>query len=132
MGHETILYLSDQATSSNSVSAALKAAGYEVVKTSSSREAIALLYIMQSVAGVVVNHRARQQTSFDVVRGLRSICTDVPIILLCRNQIDSLPPSVDGCVSAGQPLENLASAVRRLLNARSTGRGPCASSQHAA
>lgn len=90
MARETILYFSDQANSSNSVSGALKAAGYEVLKTNSSTEAIALLYIMQSVVRVVLNHRARQHTSFDVAQSMGSICPDIPIIFLCRGQIDTL------------------------------------------
>jgi CheY-like chemotaxis protein len=114
MKHETILYLSDQATSSDSVFAALETTGYEVVSTNSSTQAIALLYIMHSVAAVVLHHRAREQTSFDVARSLRAIHPDVPIVLLCRDQIDRLPPCVDACVSTEQPLEKLASAVRSL------------------
>ena len=41
MTNETILYLSDQATNSNSVLAALKATGCEVVSTNSAAQAIA-------------------------------------------------------------------------------------------
>jgi DNA-binding NarL/FixJ family response regulator len=115
---ETILYISDQATNSNPVLAALKATDYEVVRTNSPTQGIALLFIMHSVAAVVLNQRAREQTGFDVVRSLRAIRPDVPIVLLGCDQIDLLPSRVDACVSTGQPLEKLASAVRRLLAAR--------------
>ena len=118
MAFETILCISDWATSSNSALAALKATGYEVVSAKSSTQAIALLFIMHSVAAVVLSQRAREQTSFDVVRSLRAIRPDVPIVLLGCDQIDLLPSRVDACVSTGQPLEKLASAVRRLLTAR--------------
>jgi DNA-binding NtrC family response regulator len=84
MERGTILYISDQPTSSNSVSAALKTAGYEVVSTNSPTQAIALLFLMRSVAAVVLNQWAREQSSFDVARRLRAIRPDVPIILLCR------------------------------------------------
>ena len=97
MKHETILYLSDQATSSDSVFAALETTGYEVVSTNSSTQAIALLYIMHSVAAVVLHHRAREQTSFDVARSLRAIHPDVPIVLLCRDQIRPLA-AMRGCL----------------------------------
>jgi voltage-gated potassium channel Kch len=52
--HETILYISDHATNSDSVIIELEATGYDVVSTDSSTEGIALLYLMHSVAGVVL------------------------------------------------------------------------------
>ena len=115
MEHETILYLSDQATSSNSISAALSAVGYEVVSTNSPTQATALLFVMHSVAGVVLNQRAAEQAIFDVARSLRAIRPDVPIVLLCRDRIEPLPSTVEACVSIRQPLENLTVAVRRLF-----------------
>ena len=115
MTDETILYLSDQAANSNSVLAALKAAGYEVVSTNSATQAIALLYVLHRVAGVVLNRRARERAKFDVARSLRAIRSDVPIVLLCGDQINCLPSSVDACVDTRQPLEKLAAAPRRLL-----------------
>ncbi len=115
MTDETILYLSDQAANSNSVLAALKAAGYEVVSTNSATQAIALLYVLHRVAGVVLNRRARERAKFDIARSLRAIRSDVPIVLLCGDQINRLPSSVDACVDTRQPLEKLAAALRRLL-----------------
>jgi DNA-binding NtrC family response regulator len=119
MTNETILYLSDQATNSNSVLAALKATGYEVVSTNSATQAIALLYVLHTVAGVILNRRAREQNRIDVPRSLRAIRPDVPIVLLCGDQINRLPSSVDGCVDTAQPLEKVIAAVRRLLTAKS-------------
>ncbi len=115
--HNTILYISDRANSSDWVLAALKEKGCEVVSTNSPTEGVALLYIMHSVAAVVLKNRAREQASFDVAQSLRKIRPDVPIMLLCGDQIDPLPTCVDGCVTTGQSLENLISAVRRLLTA---------------
>ena len=116
---DTILYVSDRATGSDSISAALKAHGYEVVTTDSSTQAIALLFIMRVVAGIVLNHRGGEHTTFDVVRSLRALRPHVPIVWLCGNQIDHLPPCVDACVNTGQPLEELASEVERLLTPES-------------
>jgi DNA-binding NtrC family response regulator len=118
MDRETILYLSDQATSGDPALAALEAAGYEVASTNGSTQAIALLFLMRSVAAVVLHCRAREHASFDVVRSLRAIRPGVPIVQLGCDRIDLLPSRVDACVSTGQPLEKLASAVRRLLTAR--------------
>jgi CheY-like chemotaxis protein len=119
MTGETILYISDQVTNSNSVSAAFNAAGYEVVSTNSATEAMALLYVLHTVAGVVLNLQAGEQTRFDVARSLRAIHPDVPIILLCRYQIDRLPSCVDACVRTSQSLEKLTSEVQSLLTAHS-------------
>ena len=110
-----ILCISDQPATSNSVSAALNAAGYDVVSTNSPAQAIALLFLMHSVAAVVLNQRAREQTSFDSTCRLRAIRRDVPIILLCRDQMDHLPSCVDACLNDEQPLEKLTCALRRLL-----------------
>jgi CheY-like chemotaxis protein len=118
MTGETILYLVDQATNSKSVLAALQATGYEVVSTNSATQAIALLYILHRVAGVVLNRQARERNTSDVARSLRRIRPDVPIVLLCSDQINRLPSSVDACVDTGQPLEKLTAAVRRLLVAK--------------
>ena len=118
MTDETILYVSDQTANNNSVLAALKAAGYEVVSTNSATQAIALLYVLHTVAGVVLNHRARERAKFDIAGSLRAIRSDVPIVLLCDDQITRLPSSEDACVDTGQPLEKLAAAVRRLLAAK--------------
>lgn len=58
MTDESILYVSEQTPSNNSILAALKATGYEVVSTNSATQAIALLYVLHTVAGVVLNQRA--------------------------------------------------------------------------
>src|SRR5260370_1175093 len=87
MGGDTILYISDQPPSSDSVLAALKVTSCEVVNTNST-QVIALLFLMHSVAAVVVNQKAAEQTSFDVARSLRRIRPDVPIVLLGAYQID--------------------------------------------
>lgn len=78
MKRKTILYVSDQMTSGSAVSDALQAAGYEVV-TTSTIDAVALLYILHSIAAVVL--RARDQAGLDV-RSIRAMCPEVPIVLL--------------------------------------------------
>ena len=115
---ETILYVGDQTANNDSVTAALKGTGYEVVSTNNSTQAIALLFLLHSVAGIVLNHRAKERANFDIARSLRALRSNVPIVLLCRCQIDPLPSWVDACVSTGQSLEKVAAAVRRLLVAK--------------
>jgi len=118
MTRERILYIFDSGSDSNPVLAALKAAGYEVVSTNSSMQAIALLFLLHPIAAVVLDHRATEATSVDVARSLKAVRADVPIVLVCRDQVDRLPPSVDACVSVRRPLAELTSEVRSLLTSR--------------
>jgi len=120
MASNTILYLSERATGSNSVVSALQATGCEVVSTHSSAQAIALLFLMHSVAAVVLTYQMAEPPSLDVVRSLRAIRSDVSIVLLCDDQIDCVPSGANACVktcaNTGQPLEKLTSTVRRLIS----------------
>jgi len=118
MPRETILYVSDQTTCSDSVSNSLEAAGYEVVSTKSTMQAIALLFILHPVAAAVLYSREGEQISFDVARSLRAVRPDVPIVVLCRDPIDRLPPCVNACVSTREPLANLTSRLKSLLTAK--------------
>jgi len=113
MKHNTILHISGRANSSNYVSAALKKTGCEVVSTNSPTEGVALLYIMRTVAAVVLENRARQQASFDVAHSLREIRPNVPVMLLRADRIYSPPSWNDECVST----DKLTSALQYLLNA---------------
>ena len=114
MKSETILLVSTQKTSGNSVMAAIKATGYRVVSTTST-EAIALLFIMHCAAVVVLDRAAGEKTSFELARQLRAMCHDVPIILLSPTPISPLPSQIDAYVSTAPPLANLTSAVLRAL-----------------
>ena len=118
MTRKTILYISDQATCSDSVSVALEAAGYEVVSTNSTMQAIALLFILHPVAAVVLDSREGVQSRWEVARSLKAVRADVPIVVLCRDPIDRLPPCVDACVSTREPLANLTSGLKSLLTAK--------------
>jgi len=118
MATETILYILDSGRDSKEALAALRTAGYDVVSTNSAMQAVALLFILHPIATVVLDHRAPEATSFDVARSLKAVRPDVPIILLCCDQRDRLPPSVDACVSTRQPPAELISELRRLLAAK--------------
>ena len=113
MEHNTVLYISGRANSSNSVLAVLKETGCEVVSTSSATVGVALFYAVHSVAAVVLDNRATEQASFDVTQRLREIHPNVPVMLLCGDQIDNSPSWTDRCVSA----DKLTSVLRHLLTA---------------
>lgn len=112
MERDIILHLSDRANGSNSVLAALQETGCEIVTTNCPTEGVALLYIMHSVAAVVLESQVREQASFDVAHSLRSIRPNIPIMLLCGDGIDSSPSWRNECVST----DKLTSALLHLLN----------------
>jgi hypothetical protein len=113
INHNIILHISDRAKSSNSALAALKQAGYEIVSTNDPTEAVALLYIMHSVAAVVLDNPAREHASFDVTQSLRTIRPSVPLTQLCSDQIGRYPPWADECVGT----DKLSSELQHLLTA---------------
>jgi DNA-binding NtrC family response regulator len=113
MNHNIILHISDRANASRSALAALKAAGYEIVSTNSPTEGVALLYIMHSVAAVVLDNPAREHASFDVAQSLRTICPSVPLMQLCGDQIDRYPSWADECAAR----DKLTSELQHLLTA---------------
>jgi hypothetical protein len=106
--HETILYTSDGATNSDSVITDLEANGYDVVSTDSSTKGVALLYIMHSIAAVVLHHGAEDRTWFKLAQTLRAILPSARLILLSRDPILCLPPWGDACVGTEQPLKGVA------------------------
>ncbi len=115
MAEETLLYISDHGPRSSSMLAALEAAGYDVVSTNSSTQAIALLFVMHSVIAVVVDQHSIEQPSFDLAHSLRALRPDIPIVLLCADRIDRLPPDIDLCVNIGQAPESVAFDLQRFL-----------------
>jgi len=124
MAENTILYISDHELRSSSILAALGATGYDVVSTDNSTQAIALLFVMHSVTAIVLDQHSIEEPSFDLTHSLRALRPDVPIVLLCADRIDRLPPAVDSCVNTGQGLENLEADLQRLLVERPAAVGP--------
>src|SRR5215471_5168960 len=118
MMRDTILYVSDQTAGNSSVVPAIEALGYDVVSTRRLNQAMALLFVMQRVAAVVLDLRKTEQASFDFAQKLQAIHPGVPIVLRCCEHIDDLPSWVDAYVGPGEPLEKLSSALRTLLGNR--------------
>jgi DNA-binding NtrC family response regulator len=112
---KTILYISDGGNNSNSVVAAIKETGCEVVTTNSPTEGVALLYIMGHVDAVVLESRVREHANFNVAQSLRTIRPNVPVILQCADEIDISPLSKESCVRT----DKLPSALEDCLTAES-------------
>jgi hypothetical protein len=115
MAGDTILYIFDDRLRSNSILAALEAAGNEIISTDSSAQAVALLFVMHSVTAIVLDQHSIEQSSFDLIHSFRALRPDVPIVVLCTDRIDQLPPAIDYCLHAGQPLEDIISDLQRIL-----------------
>ena len=111
--HDAIIYISGKANSRNSPLAALEETGCEVVSTNSPTVGVALLYAIRSVAAVVLANGARERVIFDLARRLGQIRPNVPVIVLCGDQIENAPSWTDRCVST----DKLAVALQHLLNA---------------
>ena len=124
MAADTILYITNHGPRSTSILAALKATGYDVVITDSSTQSVALLFVMHSVSAAVLDQQSVEQSGFDLARSFRTLCPDVPIILICADRIDRLPAAVDYCVNALQALENVTSDLQRILAKKSDAVGP--------
>jgi DNA-binding NtrC family response regulator len=113
MEHCTVLYIFDPADASNSVAAAIKKTGCEVVSTSSPTEGAALLYIMGQVAAVVLDSRVAEHAGFEVEQTLSGICPSVPVMIECGDQIDNTPTRKENCLGT----DDLRSAIEDLLTA---------------
>ena len=111
--HETILYISDRTNSSDSVLAALKETGCEVVSTDSPTVGVALFYAAHSLAAVVLDKRTREEAGFDLAQSLSQIRPQVPVIVLGGDPIDCSPSRTNKCVGTDQ----LASTLQYLLEA---------------
>ena len=114
----TILFVSDHGPQSSSILAALEATGYDVASPDRSTQAIAMLFVMNSVNAVVIDQPWTNQSSFDLTRSLRALCPEVPIIALCDGRIDPLPPEVDSCLNMRQPPEKVTSDLKCVLAER--------------
>jgi DNA-binding NtrC family response regulator len=113
MEHCTVLYIFDRTDASNSVAAAIKKTGCEVVSTSSPTEGAALLYIMGQVAAVVLDSRAAEHAGFDVEHTLSGIRPGVPVMIECGDQIDGTSTRKEKCLGP----DDLTSAIEDLLTA---------------
>src|SRR6202035_3363487 len=91
MEYNTILYIGYEENSGKSAIDELREKGYEVVSTDSPTEAVALLYVMRSVAAVVLGNEVREEAAFDLAYSLRQIRPNIPVIMMCGDQINGLP-----------------------------------------
>jgi DNA-binding NtrC family response regulator len=104
MEHQrTILYIFDGSNRDDSVLAAIKGTGCEVVSTDKPTQGVALLYILGQVSAVVLDSQVRKHANFDVEESLRNIRPRVPVVLeCCCDQIQSSLSLTESCVSTDE------------------------------
>jgi DNA-binding NtrC family response regulator len=108
----TILYIFDRSNRNNSLLAAIKETGCEVLSTDSPTQGVALLYIMRQVSAVVLDSQVKKYANFDVVESLRKLHPEVPVILKCCDQIHNSLSLTESCVST----DELPALLQHLLN----------------
>jgi hypothetical protein len=116
MMEKTILYLSGERSSTCLVTKALETTGSRVVSGNSSSQGMALLFLIKSVAAVVIDDEVRKTGDFDVACSMRAIRPQLVIILRSGSEVETLPKCFDACVNAEQPFEDITSSVGYLLN----------------
>ena len=124
MTNQRVLYIAAQGSVSDPLVAGLRFIGYDVVITSSPSQAVALLFLMYSAAGVVLSREVNEHAGFDVAQSVRTLCPQIPIILLCDGAVEAIP-AAGSCLGTGEPLEKLVETVRRALGANEVGDGRC-------
>ena len=101
-------------TESSPLLGVLQDAGYELTTTSNQSQALALLFVMKSVAAVIVDQREDDCATLDLPRHLRGLRRDVPIVLLCHEPLAQLPDYIDACVSDQEPIDRLVHVLDEL------------------
>ena len=109
----TILYVADDKAFHNAASGRLRAEGYEVVRTGSTRQAIALLFLNRKIEAVVIQPDGDGPADLKSARVLRSIRLDIPVILISGGA--AKPGFAD--MRVGEDAEELLAALRLTLDA---------------
>lgn len=94
----------------DSVALALNAAGYQVAIANTELRAVALVFLMRSFAAVIVDERQHANPSFALASRLHGIRPDVPIVVISKAAVSSVPGCVEACV-LGQELPNAMTAL---------------------
>ena len=111
----TILYVAEDKPFPTTASEALTAEQYDLVRTVSMMQAIALLFLNRKIEAVLLEPAAADSKFFDTARILRSIRPDIPVILVAESQAKS--SFADACVGK-DPQELLAALHLTLDTAR--------------
>lgn len=108
----TILYIFDRSNRNNSVLAAIKETGCEVLSADSLTQGVALLYILGQVSAVLLDSQVTKHANFDVADSLRKLRPEVPVVLKCCDQIHSSLSLTESCIST----DELPAVLQHLLN----------------
>lgn len=112
----TILYVPAEEVRDQTASAAIIATGYDVVTTAYASEAVAFLFVMRNVVGVVIDAHLDETPRLKLAQDLRSMRPHVPILLLRCTLLRPKPPWLDVCVMTTHAVGGLTSVLRSVVN----------------
>jgi hypothetical protein len=112
---ETILLIENPNTGNPSALAGLKAAGYRVI-TAGPTHALAFLFILRCVNGVLIDGGLGEARAIEVAQSLRKLCRQTPIILLSPVPSVNLPPPIDTYINSRLPGPELTISVIEALS----------------
>lgn len=87
----------------------------ELLTTSSASQAMAYLFINRRIDAVIVDQRSQPRANPGIVRLLRSIRAEVPVVLLSPDLLQPLPRGVAACLSGDATLDRLVPTLNLLL-----------------
>ena len=122
MSTHAVLYVSDDLSTVDSSALELEGAGLEIVSTTSTSDAIALVFVNRRVEAVVLDKQRDTQTSLGLARVLKSL-RNIPVILVSTKSIYPLPKSIDACVCLNDVVRELPRLVEAILGLPDTARG---------
>ena len=85
----------------------LEDSGYQVAIANSELRAVALLFLIRSFVGVVIDDREHESANFDLALKLHGIRSEVPIIVVGQQAVGSSPAPVDACITEQELRETL-------------------------
>ncbi len=118
MSRLTLLYVTDDPSAKEALERSLSQAAFDSVLTSSSVQALALLFVNRKISAVVLDQQLKTRPSFALARAMRSLRPDVPIVLLSQETIHELPNCLDACICTDRDAEALVPVLNRLVTER--------------
>ncbi len=118
MSRLTLLYVTDDPSAQASLERSLSRAAFDSVLTSSSVQALALLFVNRKISAVVLDQQLKARPSLALARAMRSLRPDVPIVLLSPETMKELPNCLDACVCTDRDADTLVPVLNKLVTER--------------
>jgi len=96
----------------SSLLSTLEDAGYQVAIAKSELRAVALLFLIRSFVGVVIDDREHESANFDLALKLHGIRAEVPVIVVSQRPVGFSAVPVDACITVQELPETLGRLLR--------------------